>query len=120
MSLRDDFARTYRQRVELLTRKIDDLTGEADRLALRGKLTVEEKLSRLNAWRRSTSATVGDLASLAGDGLERASKELEDSWHEVQRTAQDLSDELRRAKEDRGKETKEARGSGREAESALR
>lgn len=96
-----EMERTWRKR-------IDELESEAERLALSGQLTVEEKLSMLRAKHREAKSRLESAGDKAAEGWDETKQQLNALWTDIAATSQALRRELFDKRED---------GSGEQAKS---
>ena len=89
-------AGSWRERVDLASK-------EAGRLALRGKLSIESKLSELNALQAEASERLDGARGELHAGWESVRDRLAEIWSQCGETYEGLQRELRQAKEDEDK-----------------
>ena len=77
--------------------QIDQLTRDADMLALRGRLTVEEKLASLEKAHARALKTLERCGKELGAGGDAILDNLGDIWDEISATATALRDEMAEA-----------------------
>ena len=86
-------AGSWRERVDLASK-------EAGRLALRGKLSIESKLSELNALQAEASERLDGARGELHAGWESVRDRLAEIWSQCGETYEGLQRELRKANED--------------------
>lgn len=89
---------------------IDQLAQDADMLALRGRLTVEEKLSRLEKAHGKAMKTLERCGEELGSGGEAVLESLGDIWSEISATTKALREEMADAVTKKESEKEEAVG----------